>query len=584
MAGGVLATAVFAADLISGPDVVLIGLLSAGPLVAGLRTAPRWTAAVGALAVALAIVLGPANEVLGTLDHAARVMVVLLAAALAWTMAVLRERARQAGVESRAVVHSVFHSALDCIISIDGEGNVVDLNPAAEATFGYERDFARGKALCDLIVPERLRDAHREGLARLARGEASRIIGERIELPALRSDGEEFPVELTITPAGSDPPLYTGFLRDITERVRSDEERARRERHSALLARAGVVLETSLDYETTLEHVARLAVPETADWMFVELVQEDGSIKRVAMAHSDPEKEALVREYDKRYPINPDAPEGSAKVIRTGRAELVKEIPDAMLEAVAEDAEHLRILRELGFCSAMVVPLRARNRTLGDLALVSAESGRRYGEADLAVIQELATRCGLAIDNARLYREAREREEELRHLALHDQLTGLPNRTLFLDRLSIALARAARREGEPALMFFDLDGFKAVNDSRGHEVGDELLKAIPGRIEDLLRPEDTISRYGGDEFAVLCEDVATPGDATAIAVRLVDALGAPFELTHGTIEVGASVGIAFAGPNARPETIIRDADLAMYQAKREGGGRYRVADLAARSG
>ena len=566
-------------DFLIGASIVLIGLLSAGPLVAGLRAPAVATAAVAVLATAAAVLLGAELGVLGSLDHIVRASVVVLAGLVAISMAILRERARRAA----AVAQAVFQSALDCIISIDAAGDIVDFNPAAERVFGYARDDVLGKPLCDFIVPERLRDAHRAGLQRLAHGEPSRLLGERIELPALRADGEEFPVELTITLANSDPPLYTGFIRDITEQRRAEEERARRDRHSDFLVRSGALLETSLDYETTLERIARLAVPEIADWAFVELVQDDGSIKRVAMVHSDPAKEVLIREYARRYPINPDAPAGSAKVIRTGEPDLLKEIPDAMLQAVAEDEEHLRILRELGFHSALVVPLRARDRIIGDLALVTAESGRSYDEIDLPVIQELATHCALAIDNARLYAEAREREEELRRHALHDQLTGLPNRTLFLDRLSVALARAGRREGEPALLFFDLDGFKAVNDTRGHEAGDELLRAIPTRIEGLLRPADTISRYGGDEFAVLCDDVATPADATAIAERLVAALAVPFELSQGTIQIGVSIGIAFATPDARSETIIRDADAAMYEAKREGGGRYRVFDPSTRA-
>lgn len=319
-------------------------------------------------------------------------------------------------------------------------------------------------------------------------------------------------------------------------------------------------------------------MPRLADWAFVEILQDDGSIKRLAMAHTDPGKEALVREYDRRYPINPDAPEGSAKVIRTGRPQLMKVVPDEMLEAVAEDPEHLRILRDLGFRSAMVVPLRARNRTLGDLALVSAESGRHYDEDDLALTQELAVRCALAIDNARLYEEARLSEARLRDLALKDPLTGLANRTLFLDRLALALARAGRRPGDPALLFFDLDGFKAVNDELGHHVGDQVLTAVADRLNALLRTEDTVSRFGGDEFAVLCEDVNAQGLATAIAGRLVECFAVPFELAGRTIQLGISLGVVCSrGTEDTPEGLLREADVAMYEAKRAGGGRFHLA-------
>ena len=188
---------------------------------------------------------------------------------------------------------------------------------------------------------------------------------------------------------------------DITERKRAEEA-------LRFLAEAGTILSSSLDYEATLESVAKLAVPHLADWAFVELLQGDGSIRRLAMAHVDPSKEALAREYDRQYPIDPRAPEGSAKVIRTGFPELIPEIPDALFQAVAQDPEQLRILREVSFKSCMIVPLRVRGRIIGDLAFASAESGRRFGPNDLALAENLADRCAAAIDNARLYREARD--------------------------------------------------------------------------------------------------------------------------------------------------------------------------------
>jgi diguanylate cyclase (GGDEF)-like protein/PAS domain S-box-containing protein len=461
---------------------------------------------------------------------------------------------------------------------MDVAGRIVDLNASAERTFGYPRDQAVGEFLCDLIIPERFREAHRAGLERMQQGEPGRILDRRVEMFAVRANGEEFPVELTVTSADTEPPLFTGFVRDITERRAAEEERERHQRHAAFLNDAGVLLESSLDYEATLSQIAQLAVPRLADWAFVEILQEDGSIERLSMAHSDPAKEALVREYDRRYPINPDAPEGSAKVIRTGRPDLLKEIPDEMLEAVAEDPEHLRILRELGFRSAMVVPLRARGRTLGDIALVSAESGRLYDEDDLAMTQELAIRCALAIDNARLYEEARLNQARLQEQALRDALTGLANRTLFLDRLALALARADRRPGAPALFFFDLDGFKPVNDEFGHHVGDEVLRAVAGRLKPLFRGEDTVCRFGGDEFAVLCEDICAESAALVLADRLVKTLGEPLEFNGRSIKLGVSLGIALSTDvSDTPDGLLRAADAAMYEAKRAGGGRAHLA-------
>lgn len=585
LAGGAVALLIVLADVLLGQAVVLVGLLSVAPLVAGIRAGVRASALVAVTASLLALVLGAANGIFGSVDHLGRTLVVVAVGILAMRMAALRERARQSAQETRNVVHTTFESALDCIVSMDAEGRVVDLNAAAEKTFGYPRDSLRGEFLCDMIIPERFREDHRRGLERIKGGGTARILDKRIEVTAMRSSGGEFPAELTVTMSVSDPPLFTGFIRDISKTRAAERERARRQRDAEFLGQAGMLLEGSLDYEATLENIARLAVPRLADWAFVELLQEDGSIKRVAMAHSDPEKEALVREFDAAYPINPDAPEGSAKAVRTGEPELIAEIPEEMLEAVAEDDEHLRFLRELGFRSAMVVPLRARGRILGDIALVSAESRRCYDEADFATAQELAVRCALAIDNARLYEEAVRSEARLRDLALRDPLTGLANRTLFLDRLSLALARAARQDGDPALLFFDLDGFKAINDEHGHQSGDRVLKEVADRMQGLLRAGDTISRFGGDEFTILCEDLEARDVATEIARRLVATLAVPFELEGRRVQLGASLGIVFARDTDRsPESMLRDADAAMYEAKRAGGGRFHVFEVARRYG
>lgn len=180
------------------------------------------------------------------------------------------------------------------------------------------------------------------------------------------------------------------------------------ERRSGFLAEASSVLASSLDYEATLASVARMAVPNLADWCTVDVVEDEGSIRRLAVTHPDPSKVEWAHELQRRYPDDPEAPRGVPNVLRTGRSEIYSEIPDSLLVAVAKDAEHLRILRDIGFSSAMIVPLSAHGRTLGAMSFISAESGRHYGPADLALAENLAQRAGLAIDNARLYRDARE--------------------------------------------------------------------------------------------------------------------------------------------------------------------------------
>jgi PAS domain S-box-containing protein len=180
------------------------------------------------------------------------------------------------------------------------------------------------------------------------------------------------------------------------------------------VAQASELLASSLDYETTLSNLATLAVPRFADWCTIDVVEEDGTIQRLTVAHVDPEKVRWAHDLAEQYPPDPHAPYGVPNVIRTREAELFKEIPEDLLrEATADTPELFDLLEELGLKSSMCVPLVARNRALGAITFVSAESGRRYEEADLATAQDLARRAAISVDNARLFREA----ESARHHA-----------------------------------------------------------------------------------------------------------------------------------------------------------------------
>lgn len=173
-----------------------------------------------------------------------------------------------------------------------------------------------------------------------------------------------------------------------------------------LLSDASRVLSSTLDYETTLDAVARLAVATMADWCAIDLVQPDGDIRQAIVAHRDEEKVRWAKELRKQYPPDYSEPTGVGQVIRSGKAEMYSEISDDMLIKGARDETHLSILRELGIKSALIVPMIARGRTLGALTLISSVVGRRYSDADESLATELATRAAIAIDNAQLYRAA----------------------------------------------------------------------------------------------------------------------------------------------------------------------------------
>ena len=192
------------------------------------------------------------------------------------------------------------------------------------------------------------------------------------------------------------------------ERTRLLTEARENERRLGFLAEASTVLAGSLDYEDTIASVTRLAVPTVADWAAVDIAEQGGTFKRIAIAHVDERKIELARELDRRWPPRQEDPTGLANVVRTGVAELVSVISDEMLAAAIDDPDRLAAARSLGLASWMCVPLKMRERTIGAITFGSAESGRRFGPADLALAEDLAVRAGIAIENATSFREADE--------------------------------------------------------------------------------------------------------------------------------------------------------------------------------
>lgn len=338
---------------------------------------------------------------------------------------------------SEARKSAILEAALDCIITMDHKGCVVEFNPMAEETFGYRREDVVGKEMAELVIPPDLRDRHREGLARYLRTGEGPVVGSRIEIRAVRSDGTEFPIELAISRVNvPGDPLFTGYIRDITERVRGEEERRQllaseqearaaaeaAQQRLAFLAVASAQMSSSLDYRETLQTLVDLAVPRMADWCFVDVLQDDDAHVRVALAYADPEQADLAQELQQPSPTGERV--GVKAVLTGGRSILVDHYTDDVFDELGVTEERRSLLRRLAPASHMIVPLRARGRVLGALVLLS--TSRVYTQDDLHLAEELARRAAIAIDNARLFQERTHVARTLQKSLLPPSLPEIP--------------------------------------------------------------------------------------------------------------------------------------------------------------
>jgi diguanylate cyclase (GGDEF)-like protein len=234
---------------------------------------------------------------------------------------------------------------------------------------------------------------------------------------------------------------------------------------------------------------------------------------------------------------------------------------------------------EAGLSAVFTFPLRDGSERLGALDLYRSTPGP-LDAGTMEAAQTLADVAAAYLLNAQAREDLRDSSERSRESAMHDSLTGLPNRTLLLERLDHAVLRGSRSGKTAAVLFADLDRFKLVNDLYGHNVGDQLLVAVAERLSAVVRPGDTLARISGDEFVILCEDLDDPGQADVIAARIGEAVREPMVLAGVELDITVSVGIAFSGPGDQlSEQLLHDADTAMYQAKRKGGARHQIVDL-----
>jgi diguanylate cyclase (GGDEF)-like protein len=270
----------------------------------------------------------------------------------------------------------------------------------------------------------------------------------------------------------------------------------------------------------------------------------------------------LRTEVAKHRPVVPLVEAGSA-----GKAMLTDDV--VVLHGYDETSTLIAELTDGRLCASMAAPVHDSGTVTGSLMIGSHRQTRAYTASDVQTLRAFAEHVSLALTDANTV--------DRMYQAFHDSLTGLASRGLFLEQLAKRLGAAEHETKRIALLFIDLDRFKAVNDTLGHAAGDDLLTITAGRLKSQLRATDVAARFGGDEFAVLLYGVATAADAARVAERILRTLGEPMPIAGRQLRVNASIGIALSTPGMPdPADLMRRADVAMYQAKRNGRGRLEV--------
>lgn len=514
---------------------------------------------------------------------------------------------------SQARLQALFDHALDGLVLYDDEARLLAANPAMSTMSGYTAEQMAHMTGADVVAEEAL-EAYEAAWQALRETGSARDV-----LPLVRADGQRIEAEFQSV-ADIVPGVHLSVVRDVTEQRRL--QAAERFQSQLLDAMGEAVIATDPDGTVTYwnaaaeqlygwskseamgHSVGELTVAEPTRAQAAEIMQHVRAGKtwtgRYDVRRADG---GLVPAWVTDAPIY-DAHARLAGIIgissdiselETARTRLAVRVRQqaAVAElgkyalagddprAVGFEAER-RVNEVLGssFRAQMRWSLQAdpapgpderdvlRLPVSADSALcVASTDGQAQLEAD---DEEFLRAVAHVVSAAARHHDA---TSALAHLATHDALTGLPNRTLFTDRLGLARAAATRTGRGYAVLFLDLDGFKTVNDSLGHEAGDEILRIVANRLRAVLRAGDTVARFGGDEFAVLCTDLDAGSTASEIARRIQQALVPPFDTAHGQLTLTASIGIVGGDGTSEPTGLVRDADTAMYAAKDNGRNR-----------
>ena len=531
--------------------------------------------------------------------------------------------------------------AEDPIIGITLDGTITDWNPAAERLYGYSAAEALGASVGMLVPPER------RGEPGFLKSVQAAEVMRQMHTQRMAKDGRRIDVSISMSPIrDKDGALVGGaaFTRDISGPIQAEERLRRSEARLAEAQRVAMVgsweWEIASDTIEWSDELCRIFGIEPGVHhsfeTFVKFVHPDDQVlvqglvqeafqsgKPFSFEHRLVRSDGAERAMLARGEVAVGADGMPARMLGTGQDITERKQTEAALEATERDLERnlrqqtavaqlgrlalegedLRDLAEEAVAllhdvlerdvAATIVPVAdepcidvgTRKANSASIAIGGDEApfGELHVERhpalradELVYLEVSANVLGDAITRLRA-------EQATRHRALHDPLTGLPNRALFADRLTVALLQSDRR-GMVAVLFLDLDHFKLINDSRGHRAGDELLQRFAARLKTVMRPGDTLARFGGDEFCIVCSGLTSDDEAVRIAQRLLEELALPFSLTTGDHFVSASIGISLADGPCRPaEDLIREADAAMYRAKDGGRARFEIFDEVMRA-
>ncbi len=443
-----------------------------------------------------------------------------------------RQRQEEALRVSREWFSTALRSIGDAVIATDARGRVTFLNPVAEKLTGWSGAEANGEALSSIfsILNESTRQPVESPVERVL--ERGLVVGLANHTVLVRRDGTEIAIDDSAAPIRAHDGTLAGVVlvfRDVTAGRQAAERRE-------FLSRATVELNSSLDYAQTLSTVARLAVPRIADWCAVDVV-ENGELTRLGIAHVDPSKIDWVAELQKRYPPDPNAQRGTPQVLRTGRAELLTEIPAALIEASARGPEHLQLIRQLALHSYIAVPMSRAGKTFGVITLVTAESKRTYQSEDLEFATSLADRAAIAVENARLFRSAEQAK------------TDAEQASRAKDEFLAMLGHELRNPLAPIVTALDIMKRRPdENHERERLMIERQVRHVVRLVDDLL----DVSRIVSGRVQLAKERVDV-GDVVAKALELAAPL---LEERRHHVDVSVPAGLTILGDSVRLTQVL----------------------------